>query len=81
MARTPKNPSFERVAHVPFEKDDISPPGETPRADLRDLPRNEAFRPGAIGGPDADPRAGETGTRDIAATGRNRARQDDPDRV
>jgi hypothetical protein len=44
------------------------PPGETPRADIHDLPRNEAFRHGAVGGPDADPRAGETGTQDIAAT-------------
>ena len=26
------------------------PPGETPRADIHDLPRNEAFRHGAIGG-------------------------------
>ena len=44
------------------------PPGETPRADILDLPRNEAFRHGAVAGPDADPRAGETGTQDIAAT-------------
>jgi len=44
------------------------PPGETPRTDIHDLPRNEAFRHGAIGGADADPRAGETGTQDIAPT-------------
>jgi len=44
------------------------PPGETPRTDIHDLPRNEAFRHGAVGGPDADPRAGETGTQDIAPT-------------
>src|SRR3954465_9544331 len=44
------------------------PPGESPRTDIHDLPRNEAFRHGAIGGPDADPRAGETGTQDIAPT-------------
>jgi hypothetical protein len=44
------------------------PPGETPRADIHDLPRNEAFRHGAVGGPEPDPRAGETGTQDIAPT-------------
>ena len=27
------------------------PPGETPRTDIHDLPRNEAFRHGAIGSP------------------------------
>ena len=29
------------------------PPGEAPRADIQDLPRNEAFRHGVVGGRDA----------------------------
>ena len=29
------------------------PPGETPRTDIHDLPRNEAFRHGVVGGGDA----------------------------
>ena len=44
------------------------PPGETPRTDILDLPRNEAFRHGAVGGLDFSPRAGETAAQDIAVT-------------
>jgi hypothetical protein len=33
MARNPKNPNVERVAHMPFEKDRVSPVRQiTPRA-------------------------------------------------
>jgi hypothetical protein len=44
------------------------PPHDAPRADIHDLPRNEAFRHGAVGGPTADPRMGETASQDIAPT-------------
>jgi len=33
--------------------------------DVRDLPRNEAARTLPVGGPDADPRAGETAAQDL----------------
>lgn len=35
-----------------------------PEVDVRDLPRNEAPRTLPLGGPDADPRAGETAAQD-----------------
>jgi len=39
MTRTPKNPAVERVAHVPFDKDSVSPLRQiTPR------PRDTAAR-------------------------------------
>jgi hypothetical protein len=36
----------------------------TTEVDVRDLPRNEAARTLPVGGPDADPRAGETAAQD-----------------
>ena len=59
MPRTPKNPSFERVAHVPFEKDDISPMRQTvPRA--RESSARGRAEPGQVTGPaTAPPPAGE----------------------
>lgn len=44
------------------------PPNDAPRTDIHDLPRNEAFRHGAVGGPTADPRMGETASQDVAPT-------------
>ena len=44
------------------------PPHDAPAADIQDLPRNEAFRHGTVGGPAADPRMGETLSQDIAPT-------------
>lgn len=59
MTRTPKNPNFERVAHVPFEKDDISPmPQTVPRA--RGASVRGRSEPGEVDGPaPAPPPAGE----------------------
>ena len=73
------------------------PPGETPRADIHDLPRNEAFRHGVerdeaspVRGPSTGASIGrvvterETVTDDEAdadGTDRNAARPDDPDRA
>jgi hypothetical protein len=37
---------------------------ESREVDVQDLPRNEAPRHGVAGGPDADPRAGETAAQD-----------------
>ena len=37
---------------------------ESREADVQDLPRNEAPRTRPLGGPDADPRAGETAAQD-----------------
>ena len=37
---------------------------EAREVDVQDLPRNEAPRHGVLGGPDADPRAGETAAQD-----------------
>ena len=73
------------------------PPGETPRADIHDLPRNEAFRHGVerdeaspVRGPSTGASTGRVLTEretvaddeaDADATDRNAARQDDPDRA
>ena len=44
------------------------PPNDAPTADIHDLPRNEAFRHGATGGPADDPKLGETRTQDVEPT-------------
>jgi hypothetical protein len=44
------------------------PPHDAPRADIHDLPRNEGFRHGAVGGPAVDARLGESGTQEVAPT-------------
>jgi hypothetical protein len=41
---------------------------ESREVDVQDLPRNEAPRHGVAGGPDADPRAGETAAQDRVPT-------------
>ena len=41
---------------------------ESREADVQDLPRNEAPRTRPLGGPDADPRAGETAAQDRVPT-------------
>jgi hypothetical protein len=58
----------DRAESGRFPDTSAPPPHDETDADLRDLPRNEKPRHGAIGGPAPDPRAGETGTQDVAPT-------------
>ena len=51
-----------------FPDTSAPPPHDETDRDIHDLPRNEAFRHGAVGGYTPDPRAGETGTQDVAPT-------------
>lgn len=57
----------DRAEAGTFPSTSAPPPHDAPATDLQDLPRNEAPRY-AGGGPAADPRAGETGTQDVAPT-------------
>jgi hypothetical protein len=51
-----------------FPDTSAPPPHDETSTDIHDLPRNEAPRHGVAGGSAPDPRAGETGTQDVAPT-------------
>jgi hypothetical protein len=44
------------------------PPNDMPDIDVQAMPRNELPRHWVAGGPDADPKTGETRSRDVAPT-------------
>jgi hypothetical protein len=100
------SPDVERATHVSESSTsdaqdlpDVAapPPGETPRIDIHDLPRNEAFRHGVerdeaspVRGPSMGASTGRVVTEretvaddeaDADSTDRNASRPDDPDRA
>jgi hypothetical protein len=54
--------------HVAPDARNAGDVSESREADVQDLPRNEAPRTRPLGGPDADPRAGETAAQDRVPT-------------
>jgi hypothetical protein len=54
--------------HVASDAQGAGRVSESREADVQDLPRNEAPRTRPLGGPDADPRAGETAAQDRVPT-------------